>query len=79
MELVSLRPLTADILNDRYQQIQSVYLGDSRPWVLGYSGGKDSTTALQLIWTALSKLPRESLTKPVYVISSPRRGNLWVN
>ena len=70
MELVSLRPLTGDILRDRYQQIQSVYLGDSRPWVLGYSGGKDSTTALQLIWTALSKLPRESLTKPVYVISS---------
>src|SRR5437588_406622 len=70
MELVSLRPLTAEILRDRIQQIQYVYLGDSRPWVLGYSGGKDSTTALQLIWTALSKLPRESLTKPVYVISS---------
>ena len=31
----------ADIL----QAIQEVYLSDARPWVVGYSGGKDSTTA----------------------------------
>jgi DNA sulfur modification protein DndC len=38
--------------------------------VIGYSGGKDSTTALQLIWTALKTLSREALKKPIYVISS---------
>ena len=37
-----------------HQEIQQVYLGDSRPWVVGYSGGKDSTTALQLVWYALA-------------------------
>jgi DNA sulfur modification protein DndC len=37
---------------------------------VGYSGGKDSTTALQLIWYALADLPPEKRTKPVYVISS---------
>ena len=25
-----------------HQEIQQVYLADSRPWVVGYSGGKDS-------------------------------------
>jgi DNA sulfur modification protein DndC len=70
MDLVKTTTLTGEALRTRYEQIQNVYLGDARPWVLGYSGGKDSTTALQLIWTALSKLPRESLTKQVYVISS---------
>src|SRR5947208_2142959 len=62
--------LEKDRLAARYEQIRDVYRSDKRPWVIGYSGGKDSTTALQLIWYALAKLPREELTKPVYVISS---------
>lgn len=57
-------------LSDIHQEIQASYRADNRPWVIGYSGGKDSTTALQLIWYALSEMPQEELTKPVYVISS---------
>jgi DNA sulfur modification protein DndC len=57
-------------LDDIHDEIQRTYLRDHRPWVIGYSGGKDSTTALQLIWHALSELDREELSKPVYVISS---------
>ena len=53
-----------------YTEIQQVYLSDSRPWVVGYSGGKDSTTALQLVWYALVELPPEQRQKPVYVITS---------
>ena len=53
-----------------HQEIQQVYLNDSRPWVVGYSGGKDSTTALQLVWYALEELPPEQRQKPVYVITS---------
>ena len=26
-----------------YDEIKRVYLNDSRPWILGFSGGKDST------------------------------------
>ena len=51
-------------------EVQDAYLGDSRPWVIGYSGGKDSTCTLQLVWMALSALPREKLSKEVYVLSS---------
>jgi DNA sulfur modification protein DndC len=50
--------------------VREIYLADSRPWVVGYSGGKDSTTALQLIWSAISVLPPEKRTKKIYVISS---------
>ena len=57
-------------LNDIYLEIQNVYLSDSRPWIIGFSGGKDSTTALQLTWYAISGLPKNSRTKPIYVISS---------
>lgn len=52
------------------EEVAELYLSDSIPWVVGYSGGKDSTATLQLIWLALSKLPPEELTKPVHVIST---------
>jgi DNA sulfur modification protein DndC len=70
MELVQLGSLSREWLDERYEAIRTVYLADQRPWVIGYSGGKDSSTALQLIWYALAKLPKEKLTKPIYVISS---------
>ena len=57
-------------LKERYQQIRDTYLADQRPWVIGYSGGKDSTTTVQMIWMALTELPVARRTKPVYVISS---------
>ena len=53
-----------------FEEIQNVYLGDNRPWIIGYSGGKDSTCLVQLVWNALSELPREKLQKKIYVISS---------
>jgi DNA sulfur modification protein DndC len=59
-----------DRLQSRYEEIRTVYLADNRPWVIGYSGGKDSTTALQMIWHALSALEAKQLRKPVYILSS---------
>ena len=57
-------------LESVYKEVRDVYLSDNRPWILGFSGGKDSTCMAQLVWTALSELPREKLKKSVYVISS---------
>ena len=62
--------LDGDGLGDRYREIQQVYLSDNRPWVVGYSGGKDSTCALQMVWKALLALRPEQRQKPIYVISS---------
>ena len=52
------------------QEIQALYCLDAVPWVIGYSGGKDSTATLQLVWNALSALPTEKRTKKVYVITT---------
>lgn len=57
-------------LTDIYDEIRTVYLSDARPWILGYSGGKDSTCMVQLVWSALASLPKPKLKKSVYVISS---------
>jgi len=52
------------------EEIRELYTADSVPWVLGYSGGKDSTATLQLVWLALADLPPEARTKTVHVIST---------
>lgn len=52
------------------EEIQNLYLSDPVPWIVGYSGGKDSTASLQLIWNALSLLPKEQRRKDVHVIST---------
>jgi DNA sulfur modification protein DndC len=51
-------------------QTQQLYLADGVPWVVGYSGGKDSTATLQLVWQALEGLDPDQRTKPVHVIST---------
>ena len=57
-------------LDEIHEEIRQIYLSYPYPWVVGYSGGKDSTTALQLVWYALAGLPPEQRQKPVYVIST---------
>ena len=52
------------------EEIRELYRSDAVPWVVGYSGGKDSTAALQLVWLALRDLPAEQRQKPVHVIST---------
>ncbi len=49
--------------------IKKQYLSDERPWVVGYSGGKDSTTVVQLIWNALLDMSDDQRKKPVYIVS----------
>lgn len=51
-------------------EIRELYLADAVPWVVGYSGGKDSTACLQLVWMALAELPPEQRHKTVHVIST---------
>ena len=42
----------------------------NRPWIIGFSGGKDSTVLLTLVWMAMNRLKEkgENLTRRVYVV-----------
>lgn len=50
--------------------IKKVYLAYNRPFVIGYSGGKDSTAVLQLVWEAIEELPLAYLKHDIHVIST---------
>ncbi|WOO88071.1 DNA phosphorothioation system sulfurtransferase DndC [Mollicutes bacterium LVI A0039] len=60
------------VINDIKDDIRNVYLETKNtPWIIGYSGGKDSTTVLQLTIEVLLALQKEGLAnKDVYVISA---------
>ena len=52
------------------EEIQELYCQDEIPFVIGWSGGKDSTSVLQLIWYAIAALPPEKRTKTIHVITN---------
>ena len=58
------------LIEDAKEEIKKAYLSDDRPWVVGYSGGKDSTAVIQLVYETLRELPEDNLSKKIYVISS---------
>lgn len=57
---------------DIIKEIMIVYKHDSRPWLIGYSGGKDSTLLVSLVYESMLRLSSagSKMHKPIYVITS---------
>ncbi len=57
---------------DIIQEIMTVYMHDARPWLIGYSGGKDSTLLVSLVYEAVQRMKGQNinLNKKIYVITS---------
>lgn len=52
------------------QEMALVYRHDKRPWMIGYSGGKDSTLLCCLVMEMLQRLDPKERNKTVYIVSS---------
>lgn len=52
------------------RNIGELYESFGAPWIIGYSGGKDSTVVLQLIWMSLQALSPKKRRHQVHVIST---------
>lgn len=60
-----------NIAKQTIEELKEQYLSDNRPWVVTYSGGKDSTTVLHLVIIMLLELHKEGKdNKHTYVVSS---------
>jgi DNA sulfur modification protein DndC len=55
-------------------EIIDQYINDEsdRPWIIGFSGGKDSTLLLQLVWNALKRIDTAIFTRPISGYSNRR-------
>lgn len=62
-------------ISEIIDELTDQYLEDdryNRPWIIGFSGGKDSTVLLTLVWLALQKIREENesqtLNRQIYVV-----------
>lgn len=53
--------------------LRALYLDDPRPWLVGFSGGKDSTMVASLIFEAVASIPAEQRTKPIAILCTDTR------
>lgn len=59
-----------NFIDDIVEELKIAYKEDSRPWVVGFSGGKDSTALVQFIFYMLMDLPERQRHKKVFIIAS---------
>jgi len=59
-----------EIFEDIIEEMKIVYQHDKRPWMIGFSGGKDSTMLCSLVLEMLQRLPKEQRNKTVYIVTS---------
>jgi hypothetical protein len=45
--------------------LRGLYLVDDRPWLVGFSGGKDSTMIASLVFDTVLAVPEERCRKPI--------------
>lgn len=57
-------------LIDIIHRMHSSYAIDNRPWVIGYSGGKDSSAVATLVYLSMLAMETEKRTKNVYLVAS---------
>ena len=62
--------ITKELIDGLIVTIQNLYLADDIPWMIGYSGGKDSTAAVQLVWMAIESLSETVRTKPIHIMNT---------
>ena len=70
LQLINHTHIAGASLTELITEIQTAYLSDERPWIIGFSGGKDSTVILSLIYTAMLQLLPEQRKKHIYIVSS---------
>ena len=59
-----------EIFENIIQEMLLVYQHDQRPWMIGFSGGKDSTLLCCLVIEMLQRLTPDKRTKTVYIVTS---------
>ena len=65
--------MTGQSYNEIRENLRQLYLGDARPWLVGFSGGKDSTMVASLIFELVGSLDADKRTKPIAFLCTDTR------
>jgi DNA sulfur modification protein DndC len=55
------------------ESLRRLYVEDNRPWLVGFSGGKDSTMLASLVFDTVLSVPTEQRKKPVSILCTDTR------
>ena len=58
------------VFEEIIEEMTYVYKHDDRPWLIGYSGGKDSSLLVSLVIETVLRLPENQRTKKIFIVSS---------
>lgn len=61
------------MLEQVIQSLRQLYLDDPRPWMVGFSGGKDSTLVAHLIFDAVRSIPEHQRLKDIHFLCTDTR------
>lgn len=61
------------MINGILDDLRRLYMMDCRPWVVGYSGGKDSSMVVSLVYDVVMSLPVDKRTKEICVVCTDTR------
>jgi DNA sulfur modification protein DndC len=61
------------IFQDIKGSLRQLYLDDERPWLVGFSGGKDSTMLASLIFDVVLTIPATQRKKPISILCTDTR------
>ena len=64
---------SASKYEDIKSQLRELYINDHRPWLVGFSGGKDSTLVASLIFSIAFETPPEKRNKPIAILCTDTR------
>lgn len=59
-----------EVFDQIIDEMRIVYKHDRRPWMIGFSGGKDSTMLCMLVFEMLQTLKPTEINKKIYITSS---------
>src|SRR5574341_4227 len=65
--------MTASIYQNIKTSLSQLYANDDRPWLVGFSGGKDSTMLASLVFDAVLSIAPEQRKKPISVLCTDTR------
>lgn len=58
--------------NEIVRDVREEYLAETQhlPWIIGFSGGKDSTVVAHAVFEALMSIPPSRRTRAVHIVSN---------
>ena len=59
-----------EIFENIIEEMTYVYKHDTRPWLIGYSGGKDSSLLVSLVVETVLRLPVSERQKKIFIVTS---------